>query len=317
MILQNRFIGDMLIHLYLLGGDILMKIKDLFKKNKTLLSFEIFPPKKDYAVDTIYDTIHDLKDLEPDYISVTYGAGGTSKDRTVEIASKIKNEYQIEALAHLTCISSTSEEIDETVEALRKNNINNILALRGDMPEGDDQSISTEYTYASDLIQQINKKGDFSIGGACYPEGHLECDSRIQDIKHLKEKVDAGVDFLITQLFFDNELFYRFMEELDLAGINIPVSAGIMPVLNAKQILRIQKLSGCSLPPKFKRILEKYEHNPEALKEAGEAYALEQIIDLMAWGIDGIHLYTMNKSETARKIAENIKTIRKISNKSL
>ena len=293
-----------------------MKIKDLFRKNKTLLSFEIFPPKKDYPIDTIYHTIEELKDLEPDYISVTYGAGGTSRDRTVEIASKIKNEYNIEALAHLTCIASTSKEINNIISSLRENNITNILALRGDMPEsGGDDAVSEEYTYARDLIDQINKKGNFSIGAACYPEGHMECSNRIQDIKYLKEKVNSGVDFLITQLFFDNELFYRFMEELELAGIDVPVSAGIMPVLNAKQILRIQKLSGCSIPPKFKRILDKYEHNPEALKEAGQAYALEQIIDLMAWGIDGIHLYTMNKSETARKIAENIKTIRKISNK--
>lgn len=294
-----------------------MKIKDLFKKNKTLLSFEIFPPKKDYSIDTIYRTIEELKDLEPDYISVTYGAGGTSRDRTVEIASKIKNEYNIEALAHFTCISSTPKEIDDIIGALKKNNINNILALRGDRPEDSSEDTPLgEYTYARDLIEQINRtKGDFSIGAACYPEGHMECSNRIQDIKHLKEKVNSGVDFLITQLFFDNELFYRFMEELDLAGIDVPVSAGIMPVLNAKQIFRIQKLSGCSIPPKFKRILDKYEHNPEALKEAGQAYALEQIIDLMAWGIDGIHLYTMNKSETARKIAENIKTIRKIGNK--
>lgn len=291
-----------------------MQIKDLFNKNKTLLSFEIFPPKKDYPIETIFNTIDELKDLEPDFISVTYGAGGTSKDRTIEIASKIKNDYQIEALAHLTCISSTQKEIKEMLEALKNNHIENILALRGDMPE-DQEAIDTSqlnYRYAKDLIKYINDIGGYSVGAACYPEGHVDCNNRIQDIKHLKEKAESGVDFLITQLFFDNELFYRFMEELDLAGVNIPVSAGIMPVLNSKQILRIQKLSGCSLPPKFKRILEKYEHNPQALKEAGEAYALEQIIDLMAWGIDGIHLYTMNKSETARKIAQNIKTIRRI-----
>lgn len=292
-----------------------MKITDLFNKERTLLSFEIFPPKKDYPIETIYQTIDELKDLEPDYISVTYGAGGSSKDRTVEIASKIKNEYKIEALAHFTCISSTTDEINDTLNELKKNNIENILALRGDVPESQDIPSSVQYKYAKDLITHIKGQGGYAIGAACYPEGHTECTSRIQDIKHLKEKVEAGVDFLITQLFFDNELFYRFMDELDLAGINIPVSAGIMPVLNAKQIMRIQKLSGCSIPTKFKRIMDKYEHNPEALKEAGEAYALEQIIDLMAWGIDGIHLYTMNKSETARKIAENIKTIRKISEK--
>ncbi len=291
-----------------------MKIKDLYNKDRTLLSFEIFPPKKDYPLETIFQTIEELKDLEPDFISVTYGAGGSSKDRTVEIAAKIKNEYQIEALAHLTCISSTTMEINHILEALKKNHIENILALRGDLPENPDFEFPSplQYTYAKNLIHHINKSEKGSVGAACYPEGHPSCKSRIQDIKYLKEKVDAGVDFLVSQLFFDNELFYRFMEELDLAGINVPVSAGIMPALNTKQIFRMQKLSGCSLPPKFKRILDKYENNPEALKEAGEAYALEQIIDLMAWGVDGIHLYTMNKSETARKIAKNIKMIRSI-----
>lgn len=291
-----------------------MQIKNLFDTDKTLLSFEIFPPKKSYSIETVFNTIDELKDLEPDFISVTYGAGGTSKDRTVEIASKIKNEYGIETLAHLTCISSTKEEIKGMLKSLEGNRIENILALRGDIPENPDFEFPKplQYQYAKDLVTYIKETGRYSIGAACYPEGHLECSDKVQDIKYLKEKVEKGVDFLITQLFFDNELFYRFMEKLDLAGINIPVSAGIMPVLNSKQILRIQKLSGCSLPPKFKRILEKYEHNPQALKEAGEAYALEQIIDLMAWGIDGIHLYTMNKSETARKIAQNIKTIRKI-----
>ncbi len=291
-----------------------MKIKDLYHKKGTLLSFEIFPPKKDYPLDTVFQTIEELKDLKPDFISVTYGAGGTSKDRTVEIASKIKNKYNIEALAHLTCISSTTHEIDDILHDLHRNHIENILALRGDIPENPEFEFPSplQYTYAKDLINQINNSRKISIGAACYPEGHPQCESRIQDIKYLKEKVNAGVDFLISQLFFDNELFYRFMEEIDLAGIKVPVSAGIMPVLNAKQILRMQKLAGCKLPLKFRRILEKYENNPEALKEAGEAYALEQIIDLMAWGVDGIHLYTMNKSETARKIAKNIRMIRNI-----
>ena len=294
-----------------------MKISELYKQKSTLLSFEIFPPKKESSLETVYKTIEELKDLEPDFISVTYGAGGTSKDMTVEIAKKIKNDYNIETLAHLTCIASTVEGTEKIADELHANGIDNILALRGDFPEDPnfDFPDPLHYTYAKDLIKQLKKREHISIGAACYPEGHLECENKIQDIKYLREKVEAGSDFLISQLFFDNELFFRFMEQLDLAGVNIPVSAGIMPVLNSKQIYRIQKLSGASLPKKFKRILDKYEHNPEALKEAGEAYALEQIIDLMAWGVDGIHLYTMNKAETARKIAESIKSIRKLSEK--
>lgn len=291
-----------------------MKIKNLFDNIKTVVSLEIFPPKLDSPVETIYKTIDELKDLNPDYISVTYGAGGTSKDRTVEIASKIKNEYGIEALAHLTCISSTADEIGVIINQLKDNNIENVLALRGDIPENPDFKFPNplHYKYAKDLIKEIKKSTDFSIGAACYPEGHIECGSRIQDIKNLKSKEEAGADFLVSQLFFDNELFYRFMEEIDLAGITIPVSAGIMPVLNSKQITRMVKLSGCTLPPKFKRIIEKYEYNPEALKEAGEAYAIEQIIDLMAWGVRGIHLYTMNRPDTAKRILGNIGNIRKI-----
>ncbi len=294
-----------------------MKISELFKQKDTLLSFEIFPPQKDSGLETIYKTIEDLKDLSPDFISVTYGAGGSSKDKTVEIAKKIKNDYKIETLAHLTCIASTANEIEEITKELQRNNINNILAMRGDFPDDPDFKFPDplHYTYAKDLISQMRGNEGLSIGAACYPEGHVECENKIQDIKYLKQKVDSGADFLISQLFFDNELFYQFMEQIDLAGINIPVSAGIMPVLNANQIYRIQKLSGASLPKKFVRILDKYAHNPEALKEAGEAYALEQIIDLMAWGVDGIHLYTMNKPDTARKIAKSIESIRKISEK--
>lgn len=288
-----------------------MKIRDLYQENKTLISLEVFPPKSNYPIESVYNTIDELKDLRPDFISVTYGAGGSSKDRTVEIASKIKNDFNIESLAHLTCISSTEEEIGQIMDDLHNHQIENVLALRGDLPQGmRREDLPQDYQYAKDLVTKIKSIKEYSIGGACYPEGHSECESRIQDIKNLKEKVNAGVEFLISQLFFDNELFYRFMEDLDLAGINVPVSAGIMPVLNAGQIYRMQELTGCSIPLRFKRILEKYEDKPEALKEAGEAYAIGQIIDLIAWGVDGIHIYTMNKSDTARKIINNIKNIR-------
>lgn len=291
-----------------------MKIKELYEVKKTVISLEVFPPKLDSPVETVFKTLDELKDVNPDFISVTYGAGGKAKDRTVEIASKIKNEYHIESLAHLTCISSTKDQIKETFEEMRKNNIENILAMRGDIPENPDFEFPNplQYEHAADLIKEVQAEGNFCIGAACYPEGHVDCDSKVQDIKYLRDKVSMGADFLISQLFYDNEQFYRFMDEIDLAGISVPVSAGIMPVLNKNQIIRITKLAGCALPPKFQRIIDRYENNPAALKEAGEAYAIEQIIDLMAWGVRGIHLYTMNKPDTAKRILSNIENIRKL-----
>ncbi len=291
-----------------------MKIKDIFNNKKTVISLEVFPPKIDSPVETIFQTLEELKDVNPDYISVTYGAGGKAKDRTIEIASKIKNEYGIESLAHLTCISSTKEDISKVFQDMKDHNLENVLALRGDVPEDPsfDFPSPLQYNYAAQLIEEIKEQQRFSIGAACYPEGHIDCESKAKDIKYLKEKVDKGAEFLISQLFFDNELFYRFMEELDIAGIDIPVSAGIMPVLNKKQIIRITQLSGCAIPPKFQRILDRYEDNPLALKEAGEAYAIEQIIDLMAYGVRGIHLYTMNKPDTAKRILNNINNIRRL-----
>ena len=293
-----------------------MKIKELFDTKKTVISLEIFPPKWDSPIETVLKTLDELKDISPDFISVTYGAGGKAKDRTIEIASKIKNEYNIESLAHLTCISATKKQIGECLDELRSHNIENILAMRGDIPEDPDFEFPEplQYKYAADLIREVKAEGYFCIGAACYPEGHVECESKIKDVKYLRDKVSMGVDFLITQLFFDNELFFRFMEELDLAGITVPVSAGIMPVLNKNQIERMTKLSGCHLPNKMKRILERYEHNPAALKEAGEAYAIEQVIDLITWGVRGIHLYTMNKPDTAKRIIGNLLNIRKLQN---
>lgn len=291
-----------------------MKIKELYDIKKTVISLEIFPPKLDSPVETVFKTLDELKDINPDFISVTYGAGGKAKDRTVEIASKIKNEYKIESLAHLTCISATKKQIKEIFEEMRGHHIENVLAMRGDLPEDPDFDFPNplQYEHASDLIQEVMAEGGFCIGAACYPEGHVDCENKVRDIKYLREKVAVGADFLISQLFFDNELFYRFMEEIDIAGISIPVSAGIMPVLNKNQIIRMTKLAGCTIPPRLKRILDRYEDNPAALKEAGEAYAIEQIIDLMAWGVRGIHLYTMNKPDTAKRIIGNIENIRKL-----
>lgn len=291
-----------------------MLIKDLYKNKKPVISFEIFPPKKDGPIDTIYHTIDALKDLKPDFISVTYGAGGSTTKKTVEIASIIKNKYHIEALAHLTCVTSTKQEIENILNQLKDHHIENILALRGDFPQDPDFEFPNplHYEYAKDLIGHIHSNSGFSVGAAAYPEGHIECPSLDKDLDHLKEKVDAGVDFLITQLFFDNEIFYKFKEKLDKQNIKTPIAAGILPVINKNQINHIISLCGCYLPKKFIRIIEKYEHKPEALKEAGIAYATEQIIDLLSWGIDGIHVYTMNRPKTTRKIVESISTIRNV-----
>jgi methylenetetrahydrofolate reductase (NADPH) len=284
----------------------------MFKEKRPTVSFEIFPPKKIYPVDTIYKTIDELAIYKPDFISVTYGAGGSTKDQTLEIASKIKNEYKIETIAHLTCATSSKDKIINTLNELKNHNIENILALRGDIPESykNSNSWNPEYKFAHELISEIKNNGDFSIGGACYPEGHIESKNRVQDLKYLKQKTDRGLDFLITQLFFDNDLFYRFRENLELLDIKTPVIAGILPVINIKQIKKIQELSGCNLPPKFIKILNKYEHSPKALEEAGIAYAVDQIIDLMSDGVDGIHIYTMNKPHITKKIMKSITTIR-------
>lgn len=289
-----------------------MYIKDLFATKKPVLSLEIFPPKKESPIEVIYATIEGLKDLRPDFISVTYGAGGSNTDRTLEIASLLKNKYGIEALAHYTCIASTKEQINATLEKLQQHGIENILALRGDLPTDPNFIFPdpADFRYAKDLTAYIRESSTACIGGACYPEGHVECLDLETDLQNLQEKVMAGTDFLITQLFFNNDLFYQFMDKIRQKGLTVPVSAGIMPILNRKQIERMTALSGASLPIKVTRIMEKYEHNPEALREAGIAYATEQIIDLLSWGIDGIHLYTMNRPEIARMIIGNISSIR-------
>lgn len=288
-----------------------MKIKDLFKEGP-ILSLEIFPPKVEHPIDTIFDTIHELADLDPAFISVTYGAGGSGKGHTVEIADVIQNKYGIEALAHLTCIHSTSEQINDVLQGLKDANVENVLALRGDKPqEGTKQLKNNKYKHAKDLIHQIDEFGGFCVGAACYPEYHIEALDKVSDLRNLKDKVNSGVDFLITQLFLDNNYFYDFKEKLELMDITVPVSAGIMPVINKRQIERITGLCGVEIPAKFKRILHKYGDNPEALKEAGIAYATEQIIDLLSSGVDGIHLYTMNKPEVARRIMEPMKAIRR------
>lgn len=286
-----------------------MKITNLFTKKKPTISFEVFPPNEIYSLDEVFGVIDELALLKPDFISVTYGAGGASRGRTVEIASKIKNKNHIEALAHLTCIGAEKDEIDSILTELKNNNIENILALRGDLPKDGTHLKKGDFLHASDLVKYLKNNDSFSVGGAFYPEGHQDTNDLL-DLFNLKIKVDSGTDFIISQIFFDNEQFYEFRNKLKKLNINIPIVAGIMPVTNAKQIRKITSLCGCTIPEKLRKILDRYENNPKALKEAGIAYATEQIIDLMTSDIDGIHIYTMNKTETAKKIMNSIQNIR-------
>ncbi len=285
-----------------------MEISSLFKKDKAVLSFEVFPPKKTSSIDTIYNTLGELKDLSPDFISVTYGAGGSAANLiTSEIASLIKHEYNIETMAHLTCVNSSKEDIDEQLDIFKQKDITNILALRGDI--NPDLEPKKDFLYASDLVSYIKTKGDFHISGACYPEGHVETEDIVSDIHNLKKKVDAGASHLVSQLFFDNQKFYDFKEKTKIAGIDVPIQAGIMPVVNKAQIERMVSLCGASLPSTFTKMMQKYDTNPEALKEAGIAYAISQIIDLLSNGVDGIHLYTMNNPVVAKKITDSIRKL--------
>ncbi len=283
-----------------------MKIKEIFKKKKTVLSFEIFPPKPDVPIDTIYNSLEQFKALNPDFISVTYGAGGSRKRRTVEIASKIKHDYGTESMAHLTCIGHTKEEIDGLLETLREKGIENILALRGDPPEyrPDTDPGKNSFKYASELIRYIRKKNNFCIAAAAYPEGHADSKRLKEDLRYLKEKVDAGVDFLVTQLFFDNRLFYEFLDKAAAIGIGCPVAAGIMPIFKADQIKSITAKSGCSIPAKLVLLMDKYRDNPDDMRKAGIEYAACQIRDLIENGAPGIHLYTMNRPRSSRKVLE-------------
>lgn len=281
-----------------------MNIRDKFSDNKSILSFEVFPPKKTSPIEKIYSTLDELKVLNPAYISVTYGAGGTVADNTCAIASKIKNELNIEPLAHITCVNSSKEQVQAVLKNFKENNIENVLALRGDIVP--DLEPQTDFKHASDLAKFVKDFGGFHIAGACYPEVHPEAKDEVSDIINLKKKVDNGAEFLVSQLFFDNNCFYDFEKRCKLAGIDVPIEAGIMPVVNKSQIQRMVSLCGASLPAKFSRIMNRYENNPEALRDAGIAYAIDQCVDLIANGVKGIHLYTMNNPYVARKITEAI-----------
>lgn len=283
-----------------------MQIASIFEHKRTVLSFEVFPPRRTSPIETIYKTLDELKDLHPDFISVTYGAGGNAGDTaTCDIAATIKHNYQIEPLAHLTCVNYTRPEIGQILDRLEQNGIENILALRGDI--NPDIPPKKQFQYASELVQYIKQRGGFFVSGACYPEGHVEAANPEADIRNLRKKVEAGAGHLITQLFFDNSYFYDFMERIRNAGIRVPVEAGIMPVINKSQIERMVTLCGASLPSKFTKMMQRFEHSPEAIRDAGIAYAVDQIVDLISQGVEGIHLYTMNNPLVARRISNSIR----------
>ena len=283
-----------------------MKIRDILAQGRPTLSFEVFPPKTEDAYDTVERAAAKIATLKPDFMSVTYGAGGGTSDYTVGIASDIQKSG-VTPLAHLTCVSSTRDKVHSVLEELKNHGIENVLALRGDIPA--DGRTPREYHYASELIHEIKQSGDFCIGAACDPEGHVESANKSVDMDYLKEKVEAGCDFVTTQMFFDNSILYSYLYRIREKGITVPVIAGIMPVTSAKQIKRITQMSGTYLPSRFLAIVDKFGDNPAAMKQAGIAYATDQIIDLIANGVRGIHVYSMNKPDVAMKIRENLSEI--------
>ncbi len=284
------------------------KIKDKLKDTDPHISFEIFPPKTEAGYESVLSAADRIAALKPSYISVTYGAGGGTSKNTVKIASHIK-ELGVTSLAHLTCVSSTKDEVHKVIEELKEQKIENILALRGDRPKDMAFPLPGQYRYACELIEDIKTQGEFCIGAACYPEGHVETEHKKDDIMNLKHKVDCGVDFLTTQMFFDNNILYNFLYRIREKGITIPVLPGIMPITNAKQMKRTLELSGTVLPQRFVAILDRFGEDPEAMKQAGIAYATDQIIDLIANGINHVHVYSMNKPEVAAAIMSNLSSI--------
>lgn len=286
-----------------------MKIIHRLNEEGIHISFEVFPPKTDAGFQKVLQATEKIAELKPAYISVTYGAGGGTSKNTAKIASHIRNNLGVESLAHLTCASSTKEEVQVVIENLKALGIENILALRGDIPEGMTFPTGDRYHYAYELVEAIRKSGDFCIGAACYPEGHVENEHKEDDIKYLKQKVDSGVDFLTTQMFFDNDIHYNFLYRIREAGITVPVLPGIMPITSAAQMKRSQELSGTVFPRRFLSILDRFGDYPDAMMQAGIAYATDQIIDLLANGVKNIHIYSMNKPEVAVKIMENLSEV--------
>ena len=289
-----------------------MKIIELLKDEKLSLSFEVFPPKVDSSFESVKTATEEIAKLKPAFMSVTYGAGGGTSKYTLDIAKNIKDKYDVSSLAHLTCVSSTKETVRQRIEDMKNAGIKNVMALRGDIPEdmlGDDRT-KWDYRYAIDLVRELRESdADFCIGGACYPEIHPESLNQKDDIKYLKEKVAAGCEFLTTQMFFDNNLLYNFLYKIREAGITVPVVAGIMPITNANQVARAISLSGSHVPQRFKSLVDKFGSDPSAMKQAGIAYATDQIIDLFANNVTNVHVYSMNKPDVAQKIQSNLSDI--------
>ena len=289
-----------------------MKIKDLLKEEKLSLSFEVFPPKSETSFDNVKKATEEIAKLRPSFMSVTYGAGGGTSKYTLDIAKNIKKLYSVPTLAHLTCVSSSKQTVAQKIKEIKEAGIVNVMALRGDVPaelQNCDRS-NWDYKFAVELVRELkNADENFCVGGACYPEIHPESVNQKEDIKHLFEKVLAGCDFLTTQMFFDNNLLYNFLYKIREAGINVPVIPGIMPITNANQVERAVKLSGSFMPQRFKSLVDKFGNDPDAMKQAGIAYATDQIIDLYANGITNVHVYSMNKPDVAAKIQENLSDI--------
>ncbi len=287
-----------------------MKISELLSEDKVSLSMEVFPPKTTTSFENVQKAVKEIASLKPDFMSVTYGAGGGTSKHTVQFAHDIKDEYGVSSIAHLTCVSSTKETVENQIKLMKDSGIENVLALRGDIPTDPDFKMPGEFHYASDLVHEIKRIApDMCIGGACYPEGHPDAANKEEDIKHIKEKVDAGCEFLTTQMFFDNSIFYNYIYRLRDAGIKVPVIAGIMPITKKNQVERSIQLSGSCVPARFKAIVDKFGDNPAKMQQAGIAYATDQIIDLIANGINHIHIYTMNNPEVAAGIQKNLSEI--------
>ena len=289
-----------------------MKLTEFLSRDRLSLSFEVFPPKTDTAFESVKHATEEIAKLRPSFMSVTYGAGGGTSQYTLDIAKNIKANYGVPTLAHLTCVSSTRETVRQRIEDIKAAGIQNVMALRGDIPRElqDADRNKWDYRHAVELVRELKASGaDFCIGGACYPEIHPESANQREDIAYLKEKVDAGCDFLTTQMFFDNNLLYNFLYKIREAGITVPVIPGIMPITNGNQVARAVGLSGSFMPQRFKALVDKFGTNPDAMKQAGIAYATDQIIDLFANGISHVHVYSMNKPDVARKIQENLSDI--------
>lgn len=286
-----------------------MRLSNLLSSDKVTISFEVFPPKSDADFETVRDAAYDVAKLNPNYMSVTYGAGGSTQGSTIAIASGIQKEYQVPVIAHLTCVGATKDSIRQSLDLMKESGVKNILALRGDKPKWMEGDPFVDFHYASELVEAIKAYGDFCIGGACYPECHPDSPNKAKEIEFLKKKVDAGCEFLTTQMFFDNNIFYNFLYRVRSAGIQVPIVPGIMPITRAGQVANAVRLSGCNVPERFKSIVDRFGDNKKAMEQAGIIYATDQIIDLIANGVNHIHIYSMNNSNVVRGIQENLSEI--------